>query len=162
MKKLLLTLLTALMLTTAWASPQDALLTAILRNDYATVLEIVRPLALKGDSSAQDMLGSAYYRGEGVLKDYAEAVKWYRLAAQQGNVSAQFHLGLMYRNGRGALQDYVKAHSWFNLSASTSRVEFPDSEKNRDDVAKLMSPQQIAEAQKLARDCQARNFKECD
>jgi hypothetical protein len=34
--------------------------------------------------------------------------------------------------------------------------------KNRDLVAKRMTPQQIADAQKLARDCLARNFKGCD
>jgi hypothetical protein len=33
---------------------------------------------------------------------------------------------------------------------------------HRDIVAKRMTPQQIADAQKLARDCLARNFKGCD
>ena len=37
-----------------------------------------------------------------------------------------------------------------------------DVNKNHDIVAKLMTPQQIAQAQKLARECQARNFKNCD
>ena len=34
--------------------------------------------------------------------------------------------------------------------------------KNRDLAAKRMTPQQIAEAQKLARDSQAKQFKGCD
>jgi len=34
--------------------------------------------------------------------------------------------------------------------------------RNRDIAAKLMTPQQIADAQKLARDCLARNFKGCE
>jgi hypothetical protein len=34
--------------------------------------------------------------------------------------------------------------------------------KNRDITARKMTPQQIAEAQKLARECQARNFTKCD
>ena len=33
--------------------------------------------------------------------------------------------------------------------------------KSRDIIAKRLTPQQIAEAQKLARECQARNFKGC-
>ncbi len=33
--------------------------------------------------------------------------------------------------------------------------------KNRDDLAAKMTPAQIAEAQKLARECQARKFKGC-
>ncbi len=60
----------------------------------------------------------------------------------------------MYYNGRGVPQDYAQAHMWFNLAAS--RV--PPGEgrdiavKNRDIVAKTMTPAQISEAQKLARE----------
>ena len=45
---------------------------------------------------------------------------------------------------------------WWNLAAVTGD---DDSVKNRDIVANKMTSQQIAEAQKLARECQARNFK---
>ena len=48
---------------------------------------------------------------------------------------------------------------WWNLAAVTGHA---NAVKNRDIVAKRMTPQQIAEAQKLARECQARNFKNCD
>jgi hypothetical protein len=34
--------------------------------------------------------------------------------------------------------------------------------KNRDIVAKRITPRQIAEAQQMASDCQQRKFKECD
>ena len=159
MKKLLLTLLTALMLNAARAGPVDDATAAWGRNDFATFVQIVRPLALKGEAWAQSWLADAYYNGQGVVQDYAEAVRWYRLAAQQGDASAQNNLGFMYANGRGVVQDYVKAHSWYNLGAIKGDA---DAVKNRDIVAKRMIAQQIAEAQKLARDCQARNFKGCD
>ncbi len=195
MKKLLLTLLTALMLNAARAGPVDDALAAYARNDFATVVQIVRPLALKGEAWAQSWLADAYYigrgvvqdyaeavrwhrlaaqqgyaraqynlgnmysNGQGVVQDYAEAVRWYRLAAQQGYARAQYNLGNMYSNGQGVVQDYVKAHSWYNLSAIKGDA---DAVKNRDIVAKRMTSQQIAEAQKMARDCQARNFKGCD
>jgi len=57
------------------------------------------------------------------------------------------------------LQDYTKAHAWYNQAATKGNAI---AAKNRDTVAKLMTPQQIADAQKLARDCLARNFKGCD
>jgi TPR repeat protein len=104
-------------------------------------------------------LGVKYAQGLGVVQDYAEALKWYRLAAQQGSADAQSNLGLMYYNGQGVVQDYAKAHSWLNLAAIKGDA---DAVKNRDLVAKLMTSQQIAAAQKLARDCQARNFEGCD
>ncbi len=64
----------------------------------------------------------------------------------------------MYDNGQGVPQDYVRAHMWWNLTASTGDE---DAIKNRDIVAKQMTPAQIAEARKLARECVAKNYKGC-
>lgn len=61
--------------------------------------------------------------------------------------------------GKGVVQDYVRAHMWLNLSAASG---YSRAVESRDTVAKLMTPQQIAEAQKLARECQARQFKGCN
>ena len=79
---------------------------------------------------------------------------WWRKAAEHGYANAQFFLGLMYHEGQVVPQDYAQAHRWYNLAAS----RFPPGEerdkavKNRDHVAKRMTPAQISEAQKLARE----------
>ena len=159
MHRLFLALFALLVAGLAWAGPEDDALAASLRDDYAAVLKVAKPLAIKGEAWAQSWLGGAYNYGHGVVQDYAEAVKWYRLAAQQGEAFAQNNLGLMYDNGEGIVQDYVKAHSWFNLGAVNGNA---NAVNNRDVVAKRMTPQQIGDAQKLARDCQARQFKGCD
>ena len=78
-----------------------------------------------------------------------QAVKWYRLAADQGDADAQSNLGLMYANGRGVPQDHVQAHKWFDLAGAGGDE---DGRKNRDIVTKKMTPAQIAEAQRLARE----------
>ena len=39
--------------------------------------------------------------------------------------------------------------------------ERENAEKNRDIIAKQMTPSQIAEAQKLARECVAKDYKGC-
>ena len=127
--------------------------------DYAEAAKWTRLAAEQGNASAQYNLGVTYNNGQGVLQDYAEAVKWYRLAAQQDHASAQNNLGFMYHSGKGVLQNYVKAHSWYNLSAAKGTATAAE---NRDGVAKRMTPQQIADAKKLARDCQALQFKGCD
>jgi TPR repeat protein len=90
-----------------------------------------------------------YAHGQGVPQDYKEAVKWYRLSAEQGNAHAQFNLGQMYYQGQGVTQDYIQAHMWFNLAGASGDA---DSIKNRDAVANKMTPEQIAEAQRLARE----------
>ena len=60
----------------------------------------------------------------------------------------------MYEHGEGVTQDYVAAHKWFNLAAANKPPgESRDgSVDNRDIVAAKMTPEQIAEAQKLARE----------
>lgn len=150
MKRLLLALLTALMLNLAWAGPEED----------AEMVKGLRLDAQKGGMTSQYFMGVIYRKGRaGVLQDYAEAVKWFRLAAQQGEPLSQQALGDMYSNGQGLVQDYVKAHSWFNLAAANGD---PRAGKNRDTIANRMTPQQVAEAQKLARDCQVRQFKGCN
>jgi hypothetical protein len=54
-------------------------------------------------------------------------------------------------NGHGVPQDYVRAHMWFNIAAA-SDVSVRDAVKWRDLVATRMTPAQIAEAQRLARE----------
>src|SRR5258708_32324707 len=89
-----------------------------------------------------------YDKGQGVQQNYVEALKWYRLAAETGNSHAQDNLGLMYANGHGVQQDYVSAYMWLDVAAALSNGAPAE---NRDDVAKLMTPDQIAEARRLAR-----------
>ena len=137
----------------AWAG-FDEVDAAYQRGDYATVIRELRPLAEQGHAEAQHNLGVMYGNGQGVPRDYAEAVKWYRKAAAQGMAKAQGNLGLMYVDGLGVPQDYVPAHMWFDLAASKfSPGEDRDKVvKARDDVAKRMTPAQISEAHKLARE----------
>ena len=126
--------------------------------DYAEAVHWYKLAAAQGYASAQLNLGVMYNNGRGVVQDYAEAVRWYKLAAAQGSVNAQYNLASMYFSGKGAVQDYVRAHMWSNLASVNSE----ENKKNRDIVAKLMTPQQNAQAQKLALECQALNFKNCD
>jgi len=69
--------------------------------------------------------------------------------AESGTVDAQFNLGLMYSTGHGVPQDFVLAHKWFNLAAMAGNLE---ARENRVDLARDMSADEIAEAQRLARE----------
>ncbi len=53
----------------------------------------------------------------------------------------------LYDNGYGVPQDYVQAHMWYNLAEAQGRTA---AAWNRGLVAKLMTPGQIAEAQRWA------------
>ena len=133
-------------------------LTAYNSGDYATALREWKPLAKQGNAVAQYNLGVMYDNGQGVSQDDKTAVKWYKLAAKQGDARAQYNLGLMYALGNGVIQDNVYAHMWWNIAASSGEK---NAVKNRDIVAGKMTPAQIAEAQKLARECVRKKYKGC-
>jgi len=119
-----------------------------VRQDYAESLMWFRNAADQDNSNAQACLGIMYSQGRGVKQDYAEAAKWYRKAAEQGNANAQNNLAAFYSEGRGVPKDYVQAYVWYNLAAA---VEFEDSARLRDEVARKMTAKQIRQAQELAR-----------
>ena len=126
-------------------------------------------LLLSGSTSAQDIepgtyvnipiganalvLGGGRTSGEVVFDptlpiDDAEAVKWFRMAAEQRFIKAQFSLGFMHQLGEGVPQNTIRAHMWFNLAArqgDTDAIQFSYG------LASRMTPDQIAEAQWMAR-----------
>ncbi len=110
--------------------------------------------AEQGYAEAQFNLGLMYFEGQGVPQDYAEAVRWHRKAAEQGYARAQFLLGMMYFLGQGVPEDEAQAHMWINLAASRlpPGEDRDESVKGLDIIAKVMTPAQISEAQKLARE----------
>ena len=122
--------------------------------DYAEAVKWYSKGAEQGNAKAQYNLGVMYDKGQGVPQDYAEAVRWYSKGAEQGNAGAQNNLGVMYYNGLGVPQDYVQAHMWYNLAASrlSPGGDRDRAAKNRDIVAIWMTPAQISEAKKLARE----------
>ena len=78
--------------------------------------------------------------------------------ALEFTASAQSNLGRMYGNGEGVLQDNVYAHMWFNIASSNGSET---ARENRDIAAKRMTPNQLAEAQSLARECVKKDYKNC-
>jgi TPR repeat protein len=62
----------------------------------------------------------------------------------------------MYALGQSVPQDYVKAHLWFNIAAYNGLQE---AIKSRDTAASQMTPAQLVEAQKLAREWKPKQAK---
>ena len=158
--------------------------------DYATALNEWKPIAEKGDAFTQWnlgfmnasgegiktavkwynlaveqetaygqlKLGNMYYRGDGVGHDYKAAAKWYKLAAEQGYDFAQFNLGLMYATGEGVIQDNFQAYMWWNITASQGdKVAV----RYLGIIERKMTPTQVEKAKQLARECVARDYKDC-
>jgi TPR repeat protein len=141
-------------LSGAAAGPLQDGRAAFKRRDFAEAMRLWRPLAEQGDDDAQVDLASLYLNGNGVPQDYAQALIWERKAADRGNVVAQAVLGAMFEFGRGVPQDNVQAHMWFDLAASRpADSSIHDlARQYRDELSTKMTPAQIAEAQKMARE----------
>ena len=166
MKKILIALLLTVSLSAHGAESFDDGVQALNNLDYAAALRIFTKYAEQGNASAQDKLGLMYFVGWGVPEDDKEAVKWFRLAAEQGQSLAQVNLGTLYYRGGGVPQSYVYAHMWWNIAASDGSDRGAKNRdliaaKKRDLIAAEMTPDQIAKAQELARECAKNDYKGC-
>lgn len=81
-----------------------------------------------------------------------------RRKADQGDPEAQFGLGLVYSLGHGVPQDYVFSYMWFSLAVQGPSLEVSrkDRVESLERLQRTMSPEQIQEAQRLARDWTAK------
>ena len=101
-----------------------------------------------GDSSSDDD-----------AKRQAQAEKGLQFAktlAEQGNASEQYKLALMYDNGQGVTQDDSTAYVWYTIAAASGNA---NAKEKLSDIAKKMTPEQIAKAQELTREMLKKNPK---
>ena len=111
------------------------------------ILSAALVFSTSGIASTETDLDTAYrYYVSG---NYEAAVKHLTILAEQGHADAQYNLGVMYVHGQGVPQDHVQALKWFNLAATGGDSL---STKNRDQCRSEMTPEQVAEGQRLARE----------
>lgn len=117
--------------------------------DHVEAVKWILKAAQQGIAEAQGMLGVMYGNGLGVPRDYSEAAKWSSKAAEQGDIAAQQMFGLQCEYGQGVPQDRVQALKWFSLAAERGH---PQAREAINRITRLMTPSQIAEAKRLARE----------
>jgi hypothetical protein len=116
--------------------------------DDAIAVTWFRRAAEQGNPAAQYNLGVMYFYGRGVARDHGAALEWYLAAAGQGLANAQNNVGFIYVRGDGVPADNVRAHMWFHLAAEQGHEA---ADRNLAQLAALMTPEQLAEARRLAR-----------
>jgi uncharacterized protein len=131
-----------------------------VKADYEKAIKWFHKAADAGEVRAEDMLGLMYFNGKGSPQDYDKAAKWFQKAADKGDADAQFNLGIMCAEGKGIKQNYIQAHMWFSLSAADLKGSVHDKAVlSRDTISKKMTPQQIEEAQNLAKEWKPKGAK---
>ena len=145
----------------SWSSSKyyhTANATESYEGDHSVVIQKWINLAQKGNVDAQFNLGVAYANGRGGNQDQKSAVKWYRRAAEKAHVGAQNNLGVMYLNGNILAEDNAYAHMWFNIAAS---LGYKGARDNKETIALIMTPKEISDAHRLARECILKKYRGC-
>ena len=118
----------------------------------AQALSWYRHAAAQGDANGQFRVAAMLHDGKGVPRNGAEAVRFYELAAAQGNSNSMAMLARMYRYGEGVPKNNILAYKWYNITSAFDNDPFAGAE--RDALARTMSPDQIAEAQRFSSEWQ--------
>ena len=110
-----------------------------------------RRAAEEGDIAAQSLLGQAFIDGSWgtTEKDHAEGARWILAAAMQGGLRAQLLACKIHYEGIGVKKDPVKSYAWANVAAANGNIV---AKRARKELRDEMTPEQIAEAQKLSRE----------
>jgi TPR repeat protein len=118
------------------------------RDEFAAWL----PRALAGDREAAYRLAQVYARDADRWEDLTQAAHWFRKAAEAGHAPAQLGLATLYGKGLGVSQDYVRSYAWFAVAAETRDYGLARDQalELRDMMAAFLTPEQRAEAERLA------------
>lgn len=103
--------------------------------------------AEQGNADAQAKLGLMFKEGLVIPQDYQKALNWYTRAAEQNHPEAQLNLAVMYYEGQGTPQNYGLAYVWSSLAAVSGNARAVN---NRDLLAAMLPPQELADAQAQA------------
>jgi TPR repeat protein len=109
--------------------------------------------AEQGDARAQFNLGLMYRYGPGYSPGLEEWAMAFNPAPGHTGATARSSPAAKYSPGSGIPKDYVEAHKWMSLAAARATGDSQKRfENERDSLARVMTPEQIAEAERRARE----------
>jgi len=85
---------------------------AFLEGDYRRAVKLAKPLAKRGMSDAQHLMGLCYQHGLGVRVNGKRAEYWFRLAAEQMHAPAMLAAGEFAFGGYGRDSHFELAHNF--------------------------------------------------
>jgi hypothetical protein len=112
-----------------------------------------RKAADQGNPMAQYQLALVYAAGKGVPQDDKQSVLWYQMAIAQDYAPAKYALSGMYFKGKGVARDKVYAYAWLTLAADQGDEM---AITNKEFAAAMLTPEQLAKADALATELQAK------
>lgn len=123
MKKIMTTMLLAILCLAAGAQNSDALYkegkALYDAKKYQQAVPKLKAAADKGHKKAQYRLGKCYKEGYGVEKNRPKATELFMKSAKQGYAKAEYEVGKAYLKGKGGLTaDEKKAKTWLKRAVA--------------------------------------------
>jgi TPR repeat protein len=128
------------------------------QRDMAKAVELFREGAEKGSVLAAYSLAQVFRKGDGIPVDFAQAAHWFEFAAKRGDFRACNELGLLYVEGKGVKQDLVEGFAWI-YPATHADIMDEKAFANAAQLARMLSPEQLSEAQSRGQDYHRRYIK---
>jgi TPR repeat protein len=120
--------------------------------DYALAREWLVRAARQGHSHAQAVLGYHYYVGKLVGRDDIESLRWSMRAAFRGSAVGMYYGALVLAKRWEATSNRASlklAYLFYSLAAAKN---YEDAREQRDRIAALLTPAEIADAQQTSRE----------
>ena len=124
-----------------------------VERNYCQAIKWFRKAAAQNSAHAKYNLGYMYAVGKGVPQDQAQSSVWYLKAANQNDAGSQRIIGDRYAAGRGVDKDLVQAYAWTQVVVPRGGAA---AKKQLIAIESQMTPDQITEARKLAKEIAAR------
>jgi localization factor PodJL len=111
--------------------------------DVKKAIGLYTQAANAGNASAMHNLAVLYASGAEGAPNYKAAVEWFTKASNLGVTDSQFNLAILHARGNGTPQNLDESYKWFAIAAKGGDK---DAAQKRDEVAKAMKPDQLANA----------------
>ncbi len=111
--------------------------------DLTKAVDWYQRAADQGNVNAMHNLAVMMSEGVDGSPDQDKALQWFLAAADYGVRDSQYNLGVIFARGLGTPQDLIASYKWFAIAAAQGDS---DSTARRDEVAKLLSGDDLAKA----------------
>ncbi|WP_163832822.1 tetratricopeptide repeat protein [Spartinivicinus ruber] len=121
------------------------------QQDYTSAIKWLKQALNSDNPQAKTLMGLALTHGHGVKKNLKQAFQLFAEASREKEGEAQFYLGQAYLKGKGTDSNVISAYIWLTLSSHQSHTKQTEAKQAQQEVAKLMTPAQLNNANILVK-----------
>ena len=125
----------------------------VVEKDPVRAAQLIERAASLGNPDAEYAFAERLASGNGVARDQKHAWEWFKRAADNGQPAALYRIGQIIFKRDRSIEDNITAYAWLTLAAKLGSDEVKkDAARDRDLLAKDMTPGDIAAAMARVRD----------